>query len=293
MTWASTTGYFSADPTVNPLMYNWSMIYLPYCDGGSQTGNLAAPVTVGAQTIYYRGKRILDAMQAALLGNATVGLSAATDVVVSGCSAGGLSTFLHTDSWRAALPSATLVGMPDSGFFLRYNATAHNPTIPLSYEDLMRWVYARMNASAFDFAPACAAVNGADPARCIFAEGVSPTLAAPFFPLQSEYDSWQVGNDLDVKPTDNAAIQTYGDDLVKRYTRDLVGNPAGVPHAGTVDSCFHHCGSAAWNSYSFGSLTQATAFGAWYSAIKAGTAAPKALFQKKAYPCTACCVPAA
>jgi hypothetical protein len=24
-------GYFSNDPSINPLMYNWSKIYLPYC----------------------------------------------------------------------------------------------------------------------------------------------------------------------------------------------------------------------------------------------------------------------
>ncbi len=34
------------------------------------------------------------------------GLGGATDLVVSGCSAGGLATFLHTDQWCAAVPKA-------------------------------------------------------------------------------------------------------------------------------------------------------------------------------------------
>lgn len=130
------SGYFSDDPTINPMMWNWTKVYLPYCeccsghsiylhafffvaiillyahtppslmhtprplpttlhlpgDGGSQTGDLTAPVSVGSETIYYRGKRILNAMIPALK---TRGLASATDLVISGCSAGGLSTFLH------------------------------------------------------------------------------------------------------------------------------------------------------------------------------------------------------
>ncbi len=46
-------------------------------------------------------------------------MSKATDVVISGCSAGGLATYLHVDLWHSLFPSSTkVVGMPDSGFFL-------------------------------------------------------------------------------------------------------------------------------------------------------------------------------
>ena len=54
-------------------------------------------------------------------------MSKATDVVISGCSAGGLATFLHCDHWAAAIDKATtaetgagakVACMPDSGFFL-------------------------------------------------------------------------------------------------------------------------------------------------------------------------------
>ena len=49
------------------------------------------------------------------------GLGAASDVVVSGCSAGGLATYLHVDRWAAALPKAKVRGLPDSGFFLDFD----------------------------------------------------------------------------------------------------------------------------------------------------------------------------
>ena len=52
------------------------------------------------------------------------GLSDASDLMVSGCSAGGLATYLHTDQWCDAFPKAKCAGLPDSGFFL----VRHYPT---------------------------------------------------------------------------------------------------------------------------------------------------------------------
>ncbi len=103
----------------------------------------------------------MDAVIADLLGNHN--MKQATDVVVSGCSAGGLATYLHADKvrllhccprshsclhalcpcapllcscvlllccwcvlqWAAHMPvDAHVIAMPDSGFFLDYEATA-------------------------------------------------------------------------------------------------------------------------------------------------------------------------
>ena len=173
-------GYFDNTELINPLMWNWTKVFLPYTDGGSQTGNRNDPVKVGNETIYYRGHRILNAMIPALKAK---GLASATEVVISGCSAGGLSTFLHADEWGAALPTAKVTAMPDSGFFLDFNATAGG-----GYGAGMRWVFGAMNSSG-GVPAACVAANAADPAKCIFAEHVAPTLKVPFFPLQSKYDS--------------------------------------------------------------------------------------------------------
>ncbi len=41
--WPSTTdfsGFLSDDPQLNPLFYNWNVIYLMYCDGASFAGNV-------------------------------------------------------------------------------------------------------------------------------------------------------------------------------------------------------------------------------------------------------------
>lgn len=67
-------------------------------------------------TLYFRGKRILHAVLLDLLSGR--GMAAATDVVLTGCSAGGLAVFLNADYVAEHLPtSARLVAVPDSGYF--------------------------------------------------------------------------------------------------------------------------------------------------------------------------------
>ena len=55
----------------------------------------------------------------------------------------------------------------------------------------MIWLFNRFNSTG-GVPASCIAANPTNMSRCIFAEGVAPTLKTPFFPLQSEYDSWQV-----------------------------------------------------------------------------------------------------
>ena len=264
-------GYLSDDPAQNPLMANWTKVYVKYCDGSSQTSNVDAPVPVGPFIIFYRGHRILKAVQDYLT---TTALANATEVVISGCSAGGLSTYLHADSWRAALPPTVRVtALPDSGFFLAYNrsATGYN------YGSLMRLIVQQMNSS---LPKNCLAANPHDPASCIFAETISSTLETPTFALQGKYDAWQIeGGDAKLPLNDTVDINAWGAMLSARMNTTLLSQPQ---HGAFLDSCLHHCGG--FDAFHVDGYTQATAHAAWY----AGGA--RSLFnQTQSYPCAACC----
>lgn len=65
------------------------------CDGASFSGDKTEPYVHAAtnQTLYFRGKRVLDAMLDTLLTEHS--LNTAEEVLLSGGSAGGLSTYLH------------------------------------------------------------------------------------------------------------------------------------------------------------------------------------------------------
>ena len=115
-------GYFSNDPKENPMMWNWTKVFLRYCDGGSFSGMNMTVETYKDTSLYWRGGYVREAIEKDLFQNQ--GLSKVSDLVVSGCSAGGLATYLHTDQWCDALheqsEDSKCVGLPDSGFFLDY-----------------------------------------------------------------------------------------------------------------------------------------------------------------------------
>merc|ERR1712070_1158162 len=94
---------------------------LRYCDGASLMGDLDEPVGFNNQTIYFRGRRILDAQLHALLNER--GMDRATDVIFGGSSAGGLAVYLNCDRFALAVSVATegsarTVCLPDSGYFV-------------------------------------------------------------------------------------------------------------------------------------------------------------------------------
>ena len=174
------------------------------------------------------------------------GLTASTDVVISGCSAGGLATFLHVDNWAdrlaAAAPTAKVRGMPDSGFFLD---STHGRAI--NYENLMRSIFYTFNSTS-GVNNACIAANPGVEWKCYFAEHTAPHLKTPIFPLQGEYDSWQMAGDLGVNASDASnypVINAWGANLTALIrTNLLAANPG---HGVFLDSCLHHCGG--WGSY--------------------------------------------
>eukprot|EP00439_Symbiodinium_sp_Y106_P055826 s865_g7.t2 len=250
-----TDGYFSTDAAVNPLMYNWNHVLLMYCDGASFSGNNATVAVHKGTKLHFRGQRIREAIEQDLLQNQ--GLGNASDLIVSGCSAGGLATFLHTDQWceslHAVRPLAKCVGMPDSGFFLNYqdpevrcSPDSSAPgllteTINGNYHCGLWWTFHIQNASS-GINQRCLAQHANEEWRCMFAEYAAEFMHSPVFALQSMYDSWQTAH---VQGTGGAAkTQVLGKNITERLLKSLL---AKNPRSGAfLDSCWHHCGS--WNS---------------------------------------------
>ena len=153
---------FAANATCKCLFFaSCNCVYLPYCDGGSFSGHRVAPWPDGAavrmttmfttpdntlsgQRLHFRGLANLDATLDDLAE--THGLGHATEVLVTGSSAGGLSAVLHVDriarrvnaARAAAHPRATepavavkVRGVPQVGAFLDHGnirGDTHNYT---------------------------------------------------------------------------------------------------------------------------------------------------------------------
>jgi hypothetical protein len=131
-------------------------LFLPYADGASFSGFRPEPVPVpggaggGGKSLTFRGIKNLDA---GLEFATKHGLGQATDFVLTGGSAGGLSTFLHADRVAARVarvaPQATVRAAPFTGYFLdhsNFHHTAANYTAKM--ECHLRGIISQATAGA-------------------------------------------------------------------------------------------------------------------------------------------------
>lgn len=112
---------------------------------------------------------------------------------LKGCSAGGLATILHLDyvaEWlRTAAPRATVVGVPDAGYFLDHNDTTGAPT----WTPLYQWVVSAQNTTPSVDAGCVAHYGGTgEEWKCFMAQYTAPFITTPAFFAQDLDDSWQM-----------------------------------------------------------------------------------------------------
>lgn len=290
----------SDDCGSNPDFCNFNRVHLAYCDGNSFSGDRDEPVVVtGAdgkqKKLYFRGKRIIDAVLSKLL---TMGLDKAENVLLTGCSAGGLATFLHTDYVHnflksAGVPMKKFKSAPISGFFLLHQTVEGKPV----YAAQMKSIFSLANSSGGVNANCIASLKEEDAWKCNFAQYAYMYTEAPIFPLNSALDAWQTNciytSELvpgfpEQKSTDNgecSAVKGYGpcqsnlekctaaemttmNDYITDFNQIMQG--AGTygkdGNGAFVHSCHTHCEAqdARWNTFKVGGVTMRQAFSKWW-----------------------------
>ena len=118
------------DTSINPFG-DWNFVWFAYCDGSSQLSDRVDPVVVGSTTLHYRGRALLDAHLFELERLYSF-LSTATEVIVSGTSAGGMSAYLQSSYIKTQLraPGARLVAAPENPLILENPWMHRNPKKP-------------------------------------------------------------------------------------------------------------------------------------------------------------------
>jgi hypothetical protein len=157
-----------------------------YCDGGSWTGNAAAPVTVNGRQIWYRGRPLLDALLAFALKQ---GLSSASELLYGGCSAGGLTAYLHCDYAAAAVKKASPNVRTRCLADAMYSANVPHYDGSPGFPAVMQWGYSAWNSSLPGSANAGCAASfpaAADRWRCFFGQEAARFVQTPLFVLNSK-----------------------------------------------------------------------------------------------------------
>ena len=203
--WKAPGGMFSDNCTVNPAFCQMTRVYAKYCDGGSWSGNLATPYTTPNATLYFRGQLLLDALLSSL---ADRGLGDAHTVVISGCSAGGLTTLLQSDYIGEQLRSRyaptvrQYMAVAVSGYFLFANDLRGVPVYPKE----MKRVFERGNASAGVNAACVRAQKPGEEYKCISGAATWAHMVTPTFIVNSAFDYWQTSCILAAVPEANATL---------------------------------------------------------------------------------------
>ena len=283
---------------LTPPFDTFTAVYAKYCDGGSWTGAAStAPVRVGNQTIYYRGRALLDALFEELFAR---GLSSASQLLWSGCSAGGLTTYVHAD-WVTSLmheraPAAKVVALADAMFSLNHLRMDGANNWPM----MMHWVYTAMN-STDSVNQACVADmaakfgvpkgNRSEGWRCMFGSAVAPYVQTPLFVLNSKYDTWQMLQIIGLSRTDclnctgtprRCAVSVMSCTPAQRafwvdYGHQMVDLLTALPprHTAFVRNCPAHCqaGQAGFLNDTINGVSMTDAITTWYGEAIKGTQA--------------------
>ncbi|KAJ7969943.1 Pectin acetylesterase [Quillaja saponaria] len=273
--WEVFSGILSNNATLNPDFYNWNRVKLRYCDGASFAGD--AMFNNGTSILYFRGQKIWEAIIRDLLPK---GLGQARKALLSGCSAGGLATFLHCDNFTSYLPKDTSVKcLSDAGFFLDERDISLNHTMRFFVKNLvsLQGIEQNLNkncTSSLNF-----------PDLCFFPQYSLKYITTPYFILNSAYDVYQFHHIL-VPPSADlhghwnhcklnpAACTASQIDVLQGFRRDMLVALRLFKYSRRggmfINSCFAHCQSElqeTWfgvDSPRINNKTIAEAVGDWY-----------------------------
>ncbi|XP_075522627.1 pectin acetylesterase 8-like [Primulina tabacum] len=270
----SFSGMLSNKPQFNPDFYDWNKVKVRYCDGSSFTGDIEA--VNPATKLYYRGARVFLAIMEDLL---VKGMKYAKNAILSGCSAGGLTSILHCDRFRALVPASTKVKcLSDAGYFINAKDVSGAEHIKDFYSQVVE-----THGSAKNLPGSC--TSRLSPGLCFFPQYVAQGIRTPLFIMNAAYDSWQIKNilapgvadphglwhncKLDILKCSSAQLQT-----MQGYHTEFLSSLTGLGPSSTrgyyINSCYSHCQTETqetWlrsDSPRLNGKTIAQAIGDWY-----------------------------
>ncbi|CAH9080814.1 unnamed protein product [Cuscuta epithymum] len=161
--------------------YNWNRVRVRYCDGSSYTGDVEA---VDPKTnLHFRGARVFVAVIDDLLAK---GMKDAKNAVLSGCSAGGLTTILHCDQFKSLIPACAKVKcIADAGYFINALDVSNKSHIEQYYDDVVA-----THGSANSLSVSC--TSKMKPGLCFFPQNMAQYIQTPIFLINAAYDAWQI-----------------------------------------------------------------------------------------------------
>eukprot|EP01116_Phalansterium_solitarium_P023723 TRINITY_DN845_c0_g1_i1.p1 TRINITY_DN845_c0_g1~~TRINITY_DN845_c0_g1_i1.p1 ORF type:complete len:382 (-),score=88.24 TRINITY_DN845_c0_g1_i1:122-1267(-) len=201
------------DPSNNPVMHDWNMVFIKYCSGDLFSGQTTVP-SDSTWGLYFSGHLVVGAVLDFLSSPDFTGplpLSKSSIIVFSGDSAGGIGTFTNLDYVADRFPLTRVLGAPIAGFYFpAYPYTGPNAApIDVPFDPASWPVYYALWKA---FVPTrCAAANPSAPWLCALANTSVATLNAPLFVVETQTDRVSMGlhDGINANPPFSAPILQY------------------------------------------------------------------------------------
>ncbi|KAG1355467.1 hypothetical protein COCNU_07G015790 [Cocos nucifera] len=181
-----------------------------------------------------------------------MGMSKAKNALLSGCSAGGLTSMLHCDNFRALLPLGTRVKcLSDGGYFINVKDIAGAEHIKAFFNDVVTTHGSAQNLPS-------SSTSRLTPSMCFFPQNMVQQIRTPLFILNAAYDSWQIRNILVPGVADphgtwhncKLAIQQCSSpqlQIMQGFRTEFLNALAGFGSSSStgmfINSCYAHCQS--------------------------------------------------
>lgn len=178
-------GINSPDPTVNPDFHDWNLVWVVYCDGASFTGDQDRPmISESGETIYMRGKRVLNAIINDVLKNRN--LKDAEALILTGSSAGSMTAIFQADYIASKFPKTIPVRVfSDAGFFIDTSSIGGK-----NLNEVFKEIYEMQNSSAGLNQDCVREVGIKKGWQCFYPAKAVNYVKTPIFVLNSLYDIW-------------------------------------------------------------------------------------------------------
>ena len=281
----------------NPTFFSYNHVILWYCDGASFSGNnnnkeiFVNNKTGTTSKLYFRGFRILNVLFDILL-KPPYNLNMATDVLLTGGSAGGLAAYLHADYIKnEKLPFVSNFRVaPISGFFPLHDNADGQPF----FGSYMKKVF-NLHQSKDGINQKCIRSfndsNNDETWKCMFANYTLGFTSSdiPFFPIQSIYDSVQLAFILNSTELNKfgCLLRIYPQfaectekqiTLLNIFAKDVLHdiqvqflnksyNSKNNNDGGFIENCYEHVqgqGSLGFNGYRLNNITMNVALSKWW-----------------------------
>ncbi|KAL4191514.1 hypothetical protein AMTRI_Chr07g80860 [Amborella trichopoda] len=227
--------------------------------------------------LYFRGQRIWEAIIYDLLQKGLINVKKA---LLSGCSAGGLATFLHCDDLGKLLPRGAIVKcLSDAGFFLDASDVSGGHYFRSFIQSVVS-----LHGVEKNLTKNCTSVEDY-PGQCFFPQYELPFLETPFFILNSAYDIFQFHNilvpssadphgDWNVCKLNPLKCDLHQFYVLQAFRINMIATLRSFNTSKTrgifINSCFAHCQSESQDTWlgekspSVRHKTIANAVGDWY-----------------------------